>query len=798
MDNLSSVEDSFDNESITEMLLPSLITSPQWRFTHLLLFLLNLTVVLGNFVVIFVVLFDRKLRVVTTNKFIASLAISDLLVGIVVMPLSLYSKIYNDEWNLGFTWCQLHLVSGVFSSTASIVHLVAISLDRYFAIMFPTEYQRHSVSTGTFPYIIMMWLMALAVSSTLLMERENRQNTMCWITNPQYIALSSLLSFFLPGAIVVYMYVKIFKKLRHHQLYMFGQASTNRLEKKRSLPRVIIEEVRSRRGSRLSQTGSNSGSPTRRSSGGSGHKAERSPSQPEIHAIALPPQRWRSPTICAETFEHDRQAAAKKRVSIVPDPPSMDISSVSNMAHIRQEHESAKERENEMRKGKDENETAGNETLRKLSEERRYRREERRKSSADARQLNGIGPIMEAFDKAFQQVSRERRNSDSPTSPFGSHVFPFHPSLKPSLSTVRDEDSVQSNEEMEVATVITTAEIETTPVPVHIPLETIPVTGSPSLSTTLIVPSMDEPIEIESSVDEPLLKKEEVDQQSMPLLSVPIINRRPSKSNGGILKSRNSYTTSMMPPPTFLMVPAIMSINNTPPLTPLVVKDSNCLLKVPRMYDCPSPTACDIPPSNSSHSSYTSQSGSSETYRRISMNSFGSSLTEGTESSYDADSRRSSAWSTLRAAVLNDPRRGKKSLVDMDIDRSGGQKKMSTISRGKLRRIATQVTRAIRRKRRESLAIRRESRATRVVAAILVAFLLCWTPYYILLVYRGIVTGYTNAKINQRLHHQIFIHSSWLGYAHSAFNPIIYMCLNKNFRQTMARLFEWINSKRKI
>ncbi|GMR58827.1 hypothetical protein PMAYCL1PPCAC_29022 [Pristionchus mayeri] len=800
MANLSSEDDSFEgiNSSINEMFFPPAL-SPEWRFTHLLLFLLNLTVVLGNFVVIFVVLFDRKLRVVTTNKFIASLAISDLLVGIVVMPLSLYSKIYKDEWNLGFTWCQLHLVSGVFSSTASIVHLVAISLDRYFAIMFPTEYQRHSVSTGTFPYIIMMWLMALAVSSTLLMERA-KPSTMCWITNPQYIALSSLLSFFLPGAIVVYMYVKIFKKLRHHQLYMFGQSSTNKLEKKRSLPRVIIEEVRSRRGSRLSQTGSNSGSPTRRSSGGSGHKAERSPSQPEIHAVALPPQRWRSPTICAETFEHDRQAAAKKRVSIVPDPPSMDISSVSNMAHIRQEHESAKERENEMRGGKekDENETAGNEVLRKLSEERRFRREERRKSSTDSRQLNGIGTIMEAFDKAYAQVSRERRNSDSPTSPFGLHSFPSHPSLKPSLSTVRDEDSMQSNEESEGCTVITTtAEIETTgrksPIPVHLPLETIPIGKAPALGTSLGVPSIDEAIEIESSVDEPLLRKEEIDQPA-PLLSVPIISRRPSKTNGGgILKSRNcSYTSSLIPPPTFLMVPAIMSIN-TPPLSPMT-KDNNCLLKVPRMYDCPSPTACDIPPSNSSHSSYTS--GSSETYRRISMNSFGSSLTEGTESSYDADSRRSSAWSTLRAAVLNDPRRGKKSLVDMDIDRTGGQKKMSTISRGKLRRIATQVTRAIRRKRRESLAIRRESRATRVVAAILVAFLLCWTPYYILLVYRGIITGYTDRKINERLHHQFFIHSSWLGYAHSAFNPIIYMCLNKNFRETMGRLFEWINSKR--
>lgn len=174
-----------------------------------------------------------------------------------------------DEWSLGYEWCQFHLVSGVFSTTASIVHLVAISLDRYcvcilhvcryFAIMFPTEYQRHCVSTSTLPYVVIIWLMALAVSSTLFMEQRSSFHDICWIDNPQYIVslllpeisqvLSSFLSFFLPGAIVVYMYVKIFKKLRTHQLYMFGQLNQNRRntksnsEKRRSLPRVIIEEV---------------------------------------------------------------------------------------------------------------------------------------------------------------------------------------------------------------------------------------------------------------------------------------------------------------------------------------------------------------------------------------------------------------------------------------------------------------------------------------------------------------------------------------------------------------------------
>lgn len=101
-----------------------------WNAGHILLLLLIVMVVCGNALVIVAVLIDRKLRTVTTNKFIASLAISDLLVGIVVMPMSLYQKVHGDEWPLGYTLCQLHLVSGVFSTTASIVHLVAISLDR--------------------------------------------------------------------------------------------------------------------------------------------------------------------------------------------------------------------------------------------------------------------------------------------------------------------------------------------------------------------------------------------------------------------------------------------------------------------------------------------------------------------------------------------------------------------------------------------------------------------------------------------------------------------------------------------
>ncbi|VDO87129.1 unnamed protein product [Heligmosomoides polygyrus] len=630
-----------------------------WNRVDAALLLLIILVVFGNGVVIFAVVIDRKLKAVTTNKFIASLAVSDLLVGLVVMPLSLYYKLHDDEWTLGYTWCQFHLVSGVFSTTASIVHLVAISLDRYFAIMFPTEYQRHCVSTSTLPYLVMVWLMALAVSSTLFMEQKSHSERICWIDNPQYIVLSSLLSFFLPGAVVVYLYIKIFKKLRNHRLYMFGHSARKHVDKKQSLPRVIIEEVRSRRGSRLSQTGSQSGSPTRRTTS----SKERSPSQPDIHTTAKPPQRWRSPTICAETLAHDRCVAAKKRVSIVPDPPSMDVSvSIACVEQMRDEHEQNKLREVEMHSEGDPLRKKSEEEVRKLSEVRRFKILERRRMSTQENP-NGL-PIMQAFQKAYNDVRCGRR---------------------------------RSIQEFEICDLFCVRPL------------------------------------------------------------------------------------SCMPPPTFLMVPAMMSIN-TPPQSPSI-RESSCTLKVPRLFDCPSP--CSVP-SNSSHSSYTSAS-SGDTFRRISMNSYGSSLTDNTDSTFEIDSRRSSAWSTLRNAVLEAGNNDRKP-PDITVDTTNGspQKKPSSMSRGKLRRIATQVTRAIRRKRRESLAIRRESRATRVVAAILIAFLICWIPYFCVSVVRGVSMGFS-FHIDTRLHLQLYVITSWLGYAHSCFNPVIYMCLNKNFRSTIRK-----------
>ncbi|VDM99688.1 unnamed protein product, partial [Thelazia callipaeda] len=51
------------------------------------------------------------------------------------------------------------------------------------------------------------------------------------------------------------------------------------------------------------------------------------------------------------------------------------------------------------------------------------------------------------------------------------------------------------------------------------------------------------------------------------------------------------------------------------------------------------------------------------------------------------------------------------------------------------------------------------------------AFLICWIPYFCIAVYRGICIG-LNIKFNKDFHVNLFMVTSWLGYAHSCFNPL--------------------------
>ena len=83
----------------------------------------------ANLLVLIVIAANKVMKTIT-NMYLASLAVSDLLIADLNMPMQLMWRL-NNEWTLGETWCKLQgYVQGV-TIVSSILTLVAIAMDRY-------------------------------------------------------------------------------------------------------------------------------------------------------------------------------------------------------------------------------------------------------------------------------------------------------------------------------------------------------------------------------------------------------------------------------------------------------------------------------------------------------------------------------------------------------------------------------------------------------------------------------------------------------------------------------------------
>ncbi|CAB3366295.1 Hypothetical predicted protein [Cloeon dipterum] len=176
--------------------------------------------IVGNVLVILSVFTHKPLRIVQ-NFFIVSLAVADLTVAVLVLPLNVaYSLL--GRWHLGITVCKMWLTSDVLCCTASILNLCAIALDRYWAITDPINYACKRTLRRVLVMIGGVWLMSLLISSPPLAgwndwphPNEFNSSTPCQLTSEKgYVIYSSLGSFFIPLLIMTLVYAEIFVATR--------------------------------------------------------------------------------------------------------------------------------------------------------------------------------------------------------------------------------------------------------------------------------------------------------------------------------------------------------------------------------------------------------------------------------------------------------------------------------------------------------------------------------------------------------------------------------------------------------
>ncbi|KNC22330.1 hypothetical protein FF38_04497 [Lucilia cuprina] len=177
--------------------------------------LLILVTVVGNTLVILAVLTTRRLRTVT-NCFVLNLAITDWLVGTCVMPPAVIHYIAEGVWRFGWILCDIWISLDVLLCTASILSLCAISLDRYLAVTQPLTYSKNRRTKRLALFMIfIVWVTALSITCPPYLGwyepgRRDEGYTVCrYNQNKGYVVFSAMGSFFIPLAVMLYVYLKI-------------------------------------------------------------------------------------------------------------------------------------------------------------------------------------------------------------------------------------------------------------------------------------------------------------------------------------------------------------------------------------------------------------------------------------------------------------------------------------------------------------------------------------------------------------------------------------------------------------
>lgn len=202
------------------------------------LFLFSFATVFGNSLVILAVIRERYLHT-STNYFVTSLAVADCLVGLVVMPFSALYEVLQNTWFFGTDWCDTWRSLDVLFSTASILNLCVISLDRYWAITDPFSYPMKMTRNRAVVLIAAVWFCSSLISfPAIVFWRAVRAGTVssahtrpfvsgsviflniftqmpmykCTFTEHLgYLVFSSTISFYLPLLVMVFTYCRIYR-----------------------------------------------------------------------------------------------------------------------------------------------------------------------------------------------------------------------------------------------------------------------------------------------------------------------------------------------------------------------------------------------------------------------------------------------------------------------------------------------------------------------------------------------------------------------------------------------------------
>lgn len=179
--------------------------------------IMTLATTLSNAFVIATISQSRKLHT-PANFLIASLAVTDLLVSILVMPICILYTV-SHTWTLGQIVCDIWLSSDITCCTASILHLCVIALDRYWAITDAIGYAKKRTTGRAAGMVATAWIIAVSISLPPLFWRQEVKSenlTSCSVNTDHifYTIYSTFGAFYIPTLLLIALYGRIYVEAR--------------------------------------------------------------------------------------------------------------------------------------------------------------------------------------------------------------------------------------------------------------------------------------------------------------------------------------------------------------------------------------------------------------------------------------------------------------------------------------------------------------------------------------------------------------------------------------------------------
>lgn len=190
----------------------------------------------GNILVCLAIGSERHLQNMT-NYFLMSLAITDLMVAVLVMPLGIVVLVLG-YFPLPAIYCLAWSLLDILFCTASIMHLCTLSIDRFLSLSYPMRFGRNKSRRRVLVKLLPVWLLSLGQCVPLCVlyfggEAPVLENGVCAVQQPLFQLIGSIVCFYIPLCIMLLMYFLTVRLLNNKQKnhLRHGECSENLLNK---------------------------------------------------------------------------------------------------------------------------------------------------------------------------------------------------------------------------------------------------------------------------------------------------------------------------------------------------------------------------------------------------------------------------------------------------------------------------------------------------------------------------------------------------------------------------------------